>query len=168
VPSLEAAHAWREKMREAKRLGLIDRIPGRHRDPNFVRTPRGVRAKITPGRTRIDIARDYLTEMEQKEAAGTLIAFDEKGDELPAPLTYGQRLEQLTGLALRTARETLEMPIDMEKPDPQLLRIKNDMARSIISAQVKIDQSAFKAQQAGQIIDLLREIADARKKDDDL
>jgi hypothetical protein len=120
---------WVERMRELKKAGVIEKIPG-GRKP---KTPSPRKSDKVIERARAVVASEgaRLPALAKSEARNW------------AKKTHAEKLGTLTGQALDKTREILELPCD---PDNlKLLSIQKDAALSIIAAQVKVDETQLRA-----------------------
>lgn len=158
-----AAHqANLARLHQLKRAGLIDKFPW------TVKTgPPGQGKNFRPGLTRLQKARIVVRNMKQADTAGALIGFDDDGNTLPAGLaeSHGARLERLTGKSLDAFERVLDMDLDpTDDKQYKLVAMQLDAAKSIIKVQAQISEAHFKAQRAGDLWDLLNDIAQVRRE----
>ena len=140
---------WVERMRMAKVMGEIERFPGgrrpkagprpaKKRCTNVVEQARGV---VANGQARLPI--------------------------LPAApwqdQTNAEKLTTLTGKALERTREILELPCD--PGNLKLLAIVKDAALSILSTQVRVDETQLRPRRENAMERLLERIAEVDRQE---
>src|SRR6516165_8082065 len=135
--ALQAGRArWVERMRQAKDEGLIDRFPNGRR--------RGVPNGAPPADKHIRRAQLVIERLRDmvKKAVPALST-----DAVPAKpwdeMTKAEKLSAATELALDNVRQILELGINPE--DVKLLAQVKDTALTIISQQIRIEESELKA-----------------------
>jgi len=138
---------WIERMREAKRLGLIEKIPGG-------RPKKGA------------VVKSVVKEVNQARA---VVA--SRGASIPvepekpwATQTHAEQLNTLTGKALDVTRQILDLPCDLG--NLKLLSIQKDAALSVLSTQTKVDENRLRAQRPDGLAEILRKIREADESKD--
>jgi hypothetical protein len=136
--------AWLERMREAKRLGIIRAIPW------------GVATRPHPEREKV-----HLT---IKEAA--LMIIEKNLEQLPAiakPLeeqTMGELLATSARAGLIKLNHIISLPC--EDDNYKLMGIQKDASQSVVAGQIKVDESLLRRQAIDRLPEMLRRIEELK------
>src|SRR5215469_15863224 len=138
---------WIERMREAKRLGLIEKIPGGR--PKKGAVVKSAVKEVNQARAVVASRRASILVEPEKPWANQ---------------THAEQLNTLTGKALDVTRQILDLPGD--PGNLKLLSIQKDAALSVLSTQTKVDENRLRAQRPDGLAEILRKIREADESKD--
>jgi len=126
-----------ERIRLAKALGIIDKIPGSRKGSG-----------TKPRFRMIEAAKEIALATIEQLPAVVDKPFDEQ--------TMGEQLATVTRMSLKEAYRILQLPCDDD--NLKLTSIKKDTALSLIATQVRVDESIMRRQSADRLPEMLHRL----------